>query len=99
MDKLVTMYPICQKNKGKYCNYPSLLDPLHIPDMGWTHLSEGLPKSHWNDVIFMVVDRLTKFTHFIPLPDPFTMQIVAQAFIDNVIRLHGPSIAIVSNKI
>lgn len=102
MDKWVTECPVCQKNKGETCHYPGLLDPLHIPDMAWTHLSmdfiEGLPKSQGKEVIYVVVDRLTKFAHFIPLAHPFTVKTVAQAFIDNIIRLHGPPIAIVSDR-
>lgn len=59
---------------------------------------EGLPKSHGKEVIFVFVDRLTKFAHFIPLAHPFNVQTVAQAFIDNIIRLHGSPIAIVSDR-
>src|SRR4051812_35253932 len=46
VDKFVAECPVCQKNKGETCAYPGLLDPLHIPDMVWTHISmdfiEGL---------------------------------------------------------
>lgn len=102
MEKWVTECPVCQKNKGETCHYPGLLDPLHIPDMAWSHISmdfiEGLPKSQGKEVIFVVVDRLTKFAHFLPLSHPFNVQTVAQAFIDNIIRLHGPPIAIVSDR-
>lgn len=59
---------------------------------------EGLPRSQRKDVIFVVVDRLTKFSHFITLAHPFTVKTVARAFIDNIIRLHGPPIAIVSDR-
>jgi hypothetical protein len=59
---------------------------------------EGLPKSNGKEVILVVVDRLTKFAHFVPLSHPYTVQTVAQAFIDNVMKLHGPPIAIVSER-
>lgn len=79
-----------------------MIDPLQLPDMVWTHLSmdfvEGLPKSNGYDVIFVVVDGLSKFSHFIPLAHHFTVQTMAQAFIDNVLKLHGPPLAIVSDR-
>lgn len=102
MDQFVTICPVCQKNKGETCPYPGFLDPLHIPDMVWTHVSmdfiEGLPKSEGKEVIFVVVDRLSKFAHFIPLSHPYTTQTVARAFVDNVLKLHGPPVAIVSDR-
>jgi transposase InsO family protein len=59
---------------------------------------EGLPKSNGEEVILVVVDRLTKFAHFVPLSHPYTVQTIAQAFIDNVMKLHGAPIAIVSDR-
>jgi transposase InsO family protein len=98
----VTECPVCQRSKHEHCQYPGILDPLPVPDMAWTHISmdfvEGLPKSQGKDVIMVVVDRFTKYAHFVPLSHPYTVDSVAQAFIDNIVKLHGPPLCIVSDR-
>lgn len=70
--------------------------------MKWSEISidfiEGLPKSRGNDVILVVVDRLTKYAHFIPLSHPYNVQKVANIFMDHIIKLHGPPTVIVSDR-
>jgi hypothetical protein len=57
---------------------------------------EGLPKSGTKDVILVVIDRLTKYAHFIARSHPFTTQAVSQLFIDNIFKLHGPPVAMMN---
>jgi hypothetical protein len=58
----------------------------------------GLPKSKGKDVILVVVDRLTKYAHFIALSHPYTVQKVAEMFMSNIIKLHGPPSVITTDK-
>jgi hypothetical protein len=94
--------PICQINKAEHCKYPGLLQPLPVPDFAWTHISmdfvEGLPVSENKDIILVVVDRYTKYAHFISLKHPINVRVVAKAFSDNVFKLHGLPTVIVTDR-
>lgn len=95
--------PTCQATKIEHIHSPGLLEPLLVPDMAWVHISMDfittLPKSQGKDVIFlMVVDRLTKYAHFLPLHHPYSVQSVSQVLMDNVIKLHGVPICILSDR-
>lgn len=59
---------------------------------------EGLPKSNSFNCILVVVDRFTKYAHFIPLSRPFTTLQVAVVFMNNVFKLHGLPQAIISDR-
>lgn len=59
---------------------------------------EGLPKSKGKEVIFVLVDRMTKFAHFIALAHPFTAANVADKLWKKVYTLHGTPETIVSDR-
>ncbi|GKF49459.1 ty3-gypsy retrotransposon protein [Tanacetum coccineum] len=72
---------VCQRNKPDLSAYPGYLQPLPIPPTIWSSISmdfiEGLPSSQGKTVIFVVVDRLSKYAHFMALHHPFTASTVA----------------------
>ena len=94
--------PVCQLNKAEHTPYPGLLEPLSVPDFAWAHVSmdfvEGLPKSEHKNLTLVVVDRFTKYSHFIATKHPITVQSVARAFSNNVFRLHGMPLVIVTDS-
>lgn len=59
---------------------------------------EGFPRIADKSVILTVVDRFSKFAHFIPLCHPYTAASVAKAFLDEIVRLHGLPCSIVSDR-
>jgi hypothetical protein len=58
---------------------------------------EALPRVQGKKVILTVVDRFSKYCHFILLAHPYTTESVAQAFCTEVVRLHGVPQSIVSD--
>lgn len=82
--QLVKQCQVCQQAKHEQCKYLGLLQPLPIPQSCCQELSmnfiQGLPKSNGYSVIFVVVDRLTKYAHFIPIKHHFKAQHIAHLF-------------------
>lgn len=57
---------------------------------------EGLPKVNGKSIILTVVDRFSKYAHFIALGHPYSASSVDRAFFDEIVRLHGIPSSIVS---
>ncbi|KAJ0854088.1 putative nucleotidyltransferase, Ribonuclease H [Helianthus annuus] len=93
---------ICQRAKYETIATPGFLQPLPVPLTIFSDISmdfiSGLPKVQGKDTIFVIVDRLTKYGHFIALHHPFTAISVAQVFLDNIFKLHGCPTTIVSDR-
>ncbi|KAH7568096.1 hypothetical protein JRO89_XS07G0235900 [Xanthoceras sorbifolium] len=70
-----------ERNKTKNVASPGFLQPLLVRELVWSDISidfiEDLPKSHVMEVIMMVVDRLSKYSHFLALSHLFTANDVA----------------------
>lgn len=49
---------------------------------------EGLPNAKDKSVIFVIVDRLSKFAHFIPVSHPYTIVSIAQVFFEHIFKLY-----------
>jgi hypothetical protein len=59
---------------------------------------KGLATSNGHSFILVAVDRFTKYNHFYPLMHPFSVQTVANVFLNNVIKLHRVPRSIVSDR-
>ncbi|KAK1681539.1 hypothetical protein QYE76_042387 [Lolium multiflorum] len=92
---------ICQRVKAEHQRPAGLLQPLQIPEWKWDSVGmdfiTGLPKSSkGNDSIWVVVDRLTKVAHFIPVKT--TIKDLAELYISRIVSLHGTPKSIVSDR-
>jgi hypothetical protein len=78
------------------------VQPLEVPSQVWADISmdfiEGLPKVVGKSVILTVVDRFSKYAHFIPLGHPYIVTSMARVFFDDIIRLHAYPSSIISDR-
>lgn len=102
MKQLIRECDVCQRQKPDLSAYPGLIQSLPIPGKIWSELSmdfiEKLPMSHGKSVILVIVDRLSKYAHFMVLSHPSNASQVAQVFLDGVYRLNGLPDSIVSDR-
>jgi hypothetical protein len=92
----------CQRNKTLTLPSAGLLQPLEVSSQVWVDISmdfiERLPKVGGKSVILTVVDRFSKYVHFVTLGHPYMASSVARAFFYGIVRLHGFPTSIVSDR-
>lgn len=102
MENYVKQCQVCQQAKSERIHPAGLLQPLPIPQGAWQDITmdfiEKLPKYEGYDTILVVVDRFSKYAHFMALKHPFSAQQVAQILLDQVVKLHGLPKTIVSGR-
>ncbi|KAA3488101.1 DNA/RNA polymerases superfamily protein [Gossypium australe] len=94
---------ICQQVKAKHQVPSGLLQLILIPEWKWDRVTmdfvSGLPLTpRKKDAIWVIVDRLTKSTHFIPVRSDYSLDRLAELYISEIVRLHRVPLSIVSDR-
>jgi hypothetical protein len=84
----------CWQVKADYMKPGEMLQPLNIPEWKWEDISMdfivGLSMTARKfDLIWVIIDRLSKSTHFIPVHTNYNVQKYAGIYIAHVLCLHG----------
>jgi hypothetical protein len=101
--KYVSECDTCQRVKASHLKVAGTLQPLPIPSWKWEDISMdfiiGLPlTSQKHDSIWVIVDRLMKMAHFIPVHTTFTTKKYAEIYLDRIVCLHGVPKMIISDR-
>ncbi|WVZ66968.1 hypothetical protein U9M48_016118 [Paspalum notatum var. saurae] len=101
--EFVAVCDICQRVKAEHQRPAGLLQPLKIPEWKWEEVGmdfiTGLPRTQAGyDSIWVIVDRLTKVAHFIPVKTTYSGARLAELYISRIVCLHGVPKKIVSDR-
>ncbi|CAL1392921.1 unnamed protein product [Linum trigynum] len=94
---------LCQKVKAEHQAPAGKLQPLSIPEWKWEKITMdfvyGLPRTQKkNDAVWVIVDRLTKSAHFIPIRWGCSLELLTKKYVEEIVRLHGVPVSIVSDR-
>nr|KYP46506.1 Retrotransposable element Tf2 [Cajanus cajan] len=93
----------CQKAKVEHQKPSGLMQQIEIPEWKWDSITMdfivGLPRSARNsDVIWVIVDRLTKCAHFLPVNIKWSLEKLTQMYVREIVRLQGVPSSIISDR-
>jgi transposase InsO family protein len=99
----VALCDTCQRVKAEHQRPAGLLQPMQIPEWKWEEVGMdfivGLPRTQRGfDSIWVIVDRLTKVAHFIPVRTTYSSAKLAELYLERIVSLHGVPKKIVSDR-
>ena len=92
-----------QKVKAEHQRPSGLLQPLEIPEWKWEQIAMdfvvGLPLTRGKcDVIWVIIDRLTKSAHFIPINERYSIDRLTNLYMKEIVVQHGVPVSIMSDR-
>ncbi|KAD7477277.1 hypothetical protein E3N88_00413 [Mikania micrantha] len=93
----------CAKVKAEHQRPSGLLIQPEIPMWKWENISmdfiNKLPRTaNGKDSIWVIIDRLTKSAHFLPIREAYPVRKLARIYIDEIISRHGIPLSIISDR-
>ena len=93
----------CQQVKAEHQRPAGLLQPLLIANCKWERVTmDFVVRLHrtqrGNDAVWVIVDRLTKSTHFIPMRTSDSVERLVELYIREIVRFHGVPVTFVSDR-
>ena len=93
----------CQQVKAKHQVSSNLLNPIPIPQWKWGNITMDFVSSFpltqkKHDSVWVIVGRLTKSAHFLPIRLDYSMDRLAEMYVNEIVRLHGIPLSIVSYR-
>ncbi|GJT57407.1 putative reverse transcriptase domain-containing protein [Tanacetum coccineum] len=93
----------CLKVKAEHQRLSSLLQQPEIPEWKWERIAMDfvtkLPRtSSGHDAIWVIVDRLTKSAHFLPMREDYKMDRLVRLYLNEIVARHGVPISIISDR-
>ena len=93
----------CQQVKAEYQKPAGLLQPLEVAEWKWEQVTMDfvtyLPRTQQrHDAVSVIVDWLTKSTHFLAVRMTFALERFCRLYIRGIVRLHGVLVSIVSDR-
>jgi hypothetical protein len=103
ISEYVAICDTCQWVKAEHQRPAGLLQPMMISEWKWEEVGMdfivGLPRTQRGyDSIWVVVDRLTKVAHFIPVKTTYTGAKLAEIYMERIVCLHDVPKKIVSER-
>ena len=103
VSEFVAKCMVCQKVKAEHQVPLRLLQPIIIPEWKWDRITMDfvvrLPLTRRkHDSVWVVVDRLTKYTTFLQVRTDYSLDKLAELYISEIVRLHGIPISIISDR-
>ncbi|KAH0669578.1 hypothetical protein KY285_023739 [Solanum tuberosum] len=101
--KFVSGCHSCQQVKAEHQRPGGLTQDIEIPTWKWEGINMdfvvGLPKTRRGfDSVWVVVDRMTKSAHFLPVKTTYGAEEYAKLYIHELVRLHGIPLTIISDR-